>query len=92
MPVLISIDKWLGVFPLMALALIHVAAPLLPFLVIRTNSHGADRKHVAEQKRGVTTSYKTEESYKHYHKITLFVVLLGIITGLGSHGIDTVIV
>lgn len=55
--------------------------------------HGDDacRKHVADQKRGVTTSYKSEESYKHYHKIAFFLVVLGAITGLGSHAIDTAI-
>ena len=46
-------------------------------------------KHVAEQKRGVTTSYKNVEPYTQFHKIALFLVVMGVIIGLGSHGIDT---
>lgn len=49
---------------------------------------GARRKHFSAQKRGVTTSYKNEELYTHFHKISFFLVVMGIVIGLGSHGID----
>lgn len=39
----------------------------------------------------MTASTKSEESYKYYHKIVLFLVVLGAITGLASHAIDTAI-
>ncbi|CAM9445811.1 unnamed protein product, partial [Ectocarpus fasciculatus] len=47
-----------------------------------------EAKHFSDQKRGVTTSYKSEELYKHYHKISFFLVVMGVVIGLGSHGID----
>lgn len=43
---------------------------------------------MAEQKRGVTTSYKSEELYTQFRKIGLFIVVLGLFSGLGAHGID----
>lgn len=45
-------------------------------------------KHMAEQKRGVTTSYKSEELYTQFRKIGLFLVVLGLFSGIGAHGID----
>lgn len=51
------------------------------------NAHDR-RKHVSAQKRGVTTSYKNEELYTHFRKISFFLVVMGIVIGLGSHGID----
>lgn len=49
------------------------------------------RKHVSDQKRGVTTSYKSETIYTQFHKVAIFLVVMGIVIGLGSHGIDTAI-
>eukprot|EP00904_Undaria_pinnatifida_P001073 jgi/Undpi1/10967/HiC_scaffold_30.g13268.m1 len=47
-----------------------------------------EAKHVSDQKRGVTTSYKNEEQYTPFHRMALFLVVMGVIVGLGSHGID----
>eukprot|EP00903_Cladosiphon_okamuranus_P009149 g8742.t1 len=47
-----------------------------------------EAKHVSAQKRGVTTSYKNEELYTHFRKISFFLVVMGVVIGLGSHGID----
>lgn len=56
--------------------------------VDRWRAQCARRKHVSAQKRGVTTSYKNEELYTHFRKISFFLVVMGIVIGLGSHGID----
>lgn len=55
------------------------------FALSRTNEC---RKHFSAQKRGVTTSYKNEELYTHFHKMAGFLVVMGVVIGLGSHGID----
>ncbi|CAM9991754.1 unnamed protein product, partial [Scytosiphon promiscuus] len=47
-----------------------------------------EAKHFSEQKRGVTTSYKSEELYMHFRKISRYLVVMGVVIGLGSHGID----
>lgn len=59
----------------------HVCCP-------KNEPPGARRKHFSAQRRGVTTSYKNEEQYTHFHKISFFLVVMGIVIGLGSHGID----
>ncbi|CAM9698660.1 unnamed protein product, partial [Choristocarpus tenellus] len=61
-------------------------------LIRRNKNYMNAAKQIANQKRGVTNSYKTEGSYTKYKKIVSFLVLLGIITGLGSRGIDRAIV